>query len=89
MRRPRRVNEFRRLARLAREGLVDSEWVESSQGPPRKYYSLTASGRASFESLQGEFRGLVQLVEGAGSRPAAEARERQAKKITIRREHHE
>ena len=30
------------LARLAREGLVRSEWVESSQGPPRKYYELTA-----------------------------------------------
>ena len=33
------------LARLDRDGLVHSEWVESLQGPPRKYYSLTADGR--------------------------------------------
>ena len=28
------------LARLDRDGLVRSEWVESDQGPPRKYLSL-------------------------------------------------
>jgi len=26
-------------------GLVESEWVESDQGHPRKYYKLTAAGR--------------------------------------------
>lgn len=29
------------LSRLAKEGLVRTEWVESNQGPPRKYYALT------------------------------------------------
>lgn len=33
------------LARLKAEGWVDSEWVETEGGHPRKYYSLTHSGR--------------------------------------------
>ncbi len=33
------------LNRLKRDGLVDSKWVESQGGHPRKYYSLTTSGR--------------------------------------------
>ncbi len=73
------------LARLAREGLVHSEWVESSQGPPRKYYALTADGRAMFESLQSEFQDLVRLVESAGSGAASAGRGKTAKKITVRR----
>ena len=33
------------LSRLKRDGLVDSSWVESESGHPRKYYWLTAAGR--------------------------------------------
>lgn len=33
------------LNRLRSLGLVESEWVESDQGHPRKYYRLTAAGR--------------------------------------------
>ena len=33
------------LARLRRSGWVASEWRESSEGPPRRYYSLTDEGR--------------------------------------------
>lgn len=33
------------LARLKTDGLLDSEWVETESGHPRKYYRLTASGR--------------------------------------------
>ena len=77
------------LTRLAREGLVHSEWMESSQGPPRKYYALTASGRSSCESLQKEFQGLVQLVASAGGPPAAQEKSKANKKITIRSHTHE
>ena len=38
------------LGRVAKEGLVQSEWVESSQGPPRKYYTLTPKGEEAFRS---------------------------------------
>src|ERR1700722_12870785 len=33
------------LSRLKSLALVDSEWVESEGGHPRKYYRLTAAGR--------------------------------------------
>jgi PadR family transcriptional regulator PadR len=50
------------LARLAQDGLVRSEWVESDQGPPRKYYALTASGRKLYADLRKEFEVLVSLI---------------------------
>src|ERR1035437_1757929 len=33
------------LNRLKAEGLLTSEWVEAEAGHPRKYYSLTETGR--------------------------------------------
>ena len=53
------------LSRLAKEGLVQTEWVESKQGPPRKYYALTESGRSMCEALIDEFRRLVNVIEAA------------------------
>src|SRR5215470_12305777 len=51
------------LARLDRDGLVRSEWVESDQGPPRKYYALSPAGRRVFDELSEEFDILVSLVK--------------------------
>ena len=51
------------LARLNTDGLVRSEWVESDQGPPRKYYALTSSGRQLFDELSKEFELLISLVQ--------------------------
>ena len=39
------------LTRLKNAGLLDYKWVESSSGPPRKYYVLTELGRSSLSSL--------------------------------------
>ena len=33
------------LNRLRREGKLDYEWQESTQGPPRKYFFITDEGR--------------------------------------------
>ena len=33
------------LTRLRKAGLVDYQWVESTSGPPRKYYKLTEDGQ--------------------------------------------
>ena len=61
------------LARLNRDSLVQAEWVESIQGPPRKYYSLTNAGRRLFKELLDEFDVLVSLVKlnynGGSSEP--------------------
>ena len=33
------------LTRLAKAGLLETQWKESPVGPPRKYYAITAQGR--------------------------------------------
>lgn len=72
------------LARLGREGLVRSEWVESDQGPPRKYYELTSSGRRLFDELSQEFDLLVSLVQQKWKAPE-ESEPHGRKKLVVRR----
>jgi PadR family transcriptional regulator PadR len=57
------------LSRLAKEGLISAEWVESRQGPPRKYYALTDDGREAHRVLEEEFNLLRDLVARASSDP--------------------
>ena len=71
------------LGRLDRDGLVRSEWVESDQGPPRKYYELTRSGRQLFDELSLEFGLLVSLVQQ--KREAPEQPETARKKLFVRK----
>jgi PadR family transcriptional regulator PadR len=71
------------LARLDRDGLVRSEWVQSDQGPPRKYYGLTLSGRKLFDALSQEFALLVALVQQKWKVP--EQPEQTGKKLFVRR----
>jgi len=33
------------LSRLQKDGLLEHQWQESEQGPPRKYYKITTLGR--------------------------------------------
>jgi PadR family transcriptional regulator PadR len=44
------------------DGLVDTYLVESSAGPPRKYYKLTAAGQASFTAQKSEWSAFSQAV---------------------------
>ena len=39
------------LSRLKRAGYLDYQWVESSAGPPRKYYRLTDDGRDALRQM--------------------------------------
>jgi PadR family transcriptional regulator PadR len=60
------------LSRLRRDGLVKTEWRESTDGPPRRYYELTAEGRRALTAFKTEwmsFRGAVDgiLQEGTKS----------------------
>ena len=57
------------LARLSKEQLVKSEWVESKQGPPRKYYSLTPNGEKAFTILSAEFKKLRDMVINTTRKP--------------------
>lgn len=54
------------LSRLRREGLLDYEWRESDTGPPRKYYKLTARGRAQLSDLNRYWKQINVAVEELG-----------------------
>jgi len=44
--------------------LVDTEWRESSGGPPRKYYRVTATGHRTLASFRDEWKTLRDAVDG-------------------------
>lgn len=50
------------LTRLKNAGLLSYRWEESTQGPPRKYYELTESGRKFLGELEGSWTELVDAV---------------------------
>jgi PadR family transcriptional regulator PadR len=50
------------LTRLKNAGLLAYRWEESTQGPPRKYYELTDSGRQFLGELEGSWVELVDAV---------------------------
>ena len=50
------------LTRLKNNGLLSYNWIESSSGPPRKYYSLTQSGKQILEQLDNTWSELVFAV---------------------------
>ena len=57
------------LSRLRSEGLVDTTWRESLQGPPRRYYRITAEGEAALDAFVEQwalFRDAVDRVLALG-----------------------
>jgi PadR family transcriptional regulator, regulatory protein PadR len=50
------------LSRLKQAGLVSYNWVESKEGPPRKYYSLTDKGKEVLEKLTGNYESLHRSI---------------------------
>ena len=51
------------LTRLKNDGLLNYEWRESTQGPPRKYYNLTDSGMDALKDMDDTWAGLNKTVE--------------------------
>ncbi len=50
------------LRRLLKDQYIESYWKESESGPPRKYYSLTASGRELTEQMSVEWNKISSAV---------------------------
>lgn len=50
------------LTRQKNAGLLSYRWEESQQGPPRKYYELTSSGREYLADLDRSWHELVESV---------------------------
>ena len=74
------------LARLSKEQLVTSEWVESKQGPPRKYYFLTPNGEKAFKILSAEFEKLTTMVTNTSRKPLSQKKNEDRKSITVKKE---
>ncbi|WP_266202284.1 PadR family transcriptional regulator [Pontibacter kalidii] len=51
------------LTRLKNAQLLEYNWVESTSGPPRKYYRLTDTGKEFLEQLRNTWSELVDSTE--------------------------
>ncbi len=51
------------LTRLKNAGLVEYQWVESSSGPPRKYYVITKEGTLFLSQLETTWNELVESTK--------------------------
>jgi PadR family transcriptional regulator PadR len=50
------------LTRLKNAGMLGYRWEESTSGPPRKYYTLTAEGEAFYTQLRTTWNELSTAV---------------------------
>lgn len=50
------------LTRLKNSGLLSYQWIESTQGPPRKYYRLTDAGEAFLKELELSWQELNDTI---------------------------
>ena len=50
------------LTRLKNSGLLSYRWVESTQGPPRKYYQLTEQGESFLQELEASWQQLTDTI---------------------------
>ena len=53
------------LSRLKNGGLLEYRWLESGQGPPRKYYQVTDDGKIFLTELKDTWDDLVQAVNNS------------------------
>lgn len=53
------------LTRLKNAGLLSYRWEESTAGPPRKYYSITESGKKATVELKDTWLQLYEAVQRA------------------------
>ncbi|QGF23197.1 PadR family transcriptional regulator [Raineyella fluvialis] len=51
------------LTRLKNSGLVETTWRESPKGPPRKYYTLGAVGRAELAAQAAAWRQVASAMD--------------------------
>jgi Predicted transcriptional regulators len=50
------------LTRQKNAGLLNYRWEESQQGPPRKYYTLTETGKNFLQELDASWNELIDSV---------------------------
>jgi len=50
------------LTRLKNMDLLTYQWIESNQGPPRKYYELTSNGELFLVELEQAWREITETI---------------------------
>jgi PadR family transcriptional regulator PadR len=60
------------LMRLKQNGLLNYVWVESTMGPPRKYYSLTEQGLTFLQELEEAYEEIERAVNFVKNTPMKE-----------------
>lgn len=53
------------LHKLERGGLLMAEWRPGAEGPPRKYYRLTATGARELTQRRADWTRFADAVDGA------------------------
>jgi PadR family transcriptional regulator PadR len=61
------------LTRLKNAGMLSYRWVESSSGPPRKYFSLSPEGETFYKELYDTWQELSNAVNTLTQAPTAKA----------------
>ncbi len=56
------------LSKLRRDGLLEYEWRESENGPPRKYYLLTEKGRRELTDAERYWKRLIITLKSLGAK---------------------
>lgn len=51
------------LSRMRQQGLVDTTWRESNEGPPRRYYRLTEDGKMALASFTDQWKAFRHAVD--------------------------
>ncbi len=51
------------LTRQKNQGLLNYRWEESTQGPPRKYYTLTEKGKETLAEMDAAWQEVVDSIE--------------------------
>ncbi|MGP0053629.1 MAG: PadR family transcriptional regulator [Solirubrobacteraceae bacterium] len=62
------------LARLRHDGLVETSWQESTQGPPRRYYRLTPDGHRALDAFTAQWRRFRDAIDGVLNEVSADGR---------------
>lgn len=51
------------LTRLKNAGYLEYRWVESTTGPPRKYFTMSESGKQFYKSLEATWKEISTAVK--------------------------
>lgn len=51
------------LTRLRNDGLVETYWQESTEGPPRRYYRITSQGESALRAFSDQWKRFRDSVD--------------------------